>query len=605
MRIRHAVVATLLLASASAHAQFPPRGQPDPSFNAGRPRIVAGSTQAAGADYAVNIVPLTATRYAVQLGRPFDPKDAVMIVDTTPERATVFDVRIGTPASIEGVSSLASAGTTLVIGGTVYNDDGTQSSSLQVREIGVAAAPAFDEHDSLIMPSSSNLRPRAFSNAVAARRASDHVEIWRSITEYTTDFGCAASTLQRFDHNGHNFLARYALDLTATLVRTCLDVIAAVAAPARAADPAGSTAFILAAICQDQAGGRGYVCLTRVLDTGSALVVDRAWASNGLVVSGVSSTLDTFVIGLALDADGGSWVSANRSANIMTDSTALLIHVKPDGAVDTAFGTAGALTMVPVGTLSLVRGVTVTPNGIVEIVGASVGTSGNRPFIFYYDPASGSPQFARLEFLTTEPNYAFALYAAVVPLPANGALVAGAAYTDANTSHTLVTRLAGDRQTLDVLEYYHAVFDHFFVTAIAAEMNALDTGAFVGWQRTGEAFAVLPIGAAGASDVCRFFSAAFAPKSSHFYTPVQSECAGLQAGNVWTYEGLVFALQLPSAAGVCPAGTTRLFRQFNNGQGGAPNHRYIVKDALRLAQVLLGWIEEGNGSPPVFACVVR
>jgi hypothetical protein len=156
-----------------------------------------------------------------------------------------------------------------------------------------------------------------------------------------------------------------------------------------------------------------------------------------------------------------------------------------------------------------------------------------------------------------------------------------------------------------VLEFHHAAFDHFFVTAIVDEINKLDNGTFVGWQRTVEAFAVLPTGAAGAADVCRFFSAAFDPKSSHFYTPIASECEGLKAGNVWTYEGLVFALQLPSPLGVCPTGANPLFREYNNGQGAAPNHRYVAKNALRLAQVLLGWVEEGNGTPPVFACVPR
>jgi len=139
---------------------------------------------------------------------------------------------------------------------------------------------------------------------------------------------------------------------------------------------------------------------------------------------------------------------------------------------------------------------------------------------FYYDPGTGSPQFARPEFLSTEPNYTFALYAAAVPLPANGALVAGRAYTDTNISHTLVgaSRAIGRRWMF--WSTTTPVFDHYFITAIAAEINALDTGAFVDWQRTGEAFAGLAGGRAGSPDVCRFFSAAFAPQSSHFYTPL-------------------------------------------------------------------------------------
>ena len=37
----------------------------------------------------------------------------------------------------------------------------------------------------------------------------------------------------------------------------------------------------------------------------------------------------------------------------------------------------------------------------------------------------------------------------------------------------------------DAIEYYHAAFDHFFITAIADEITKLDNGTFVGWTRTG------------------------------------------------------------------------------------------------------------------------
>jgi hypothetical protein len=134
-------------------------------------------------------------------------------------------------------------------------------------------------------------------------------------------------------------------------------------------------------------------------------------------------------------------------------------------------------------------------------------------------------------------------------------------------------------------------------------MGKLDDGTFVGWERTGESFAAYPTAAAGAADVCRFFSATFTPRSSHFYTPIASECEGLKTGDVWGYEGLVFALQPASGAGICPAGSRNLYRLYNQGQGGAPNHRYTISDAIRTGQVGSGWVEEGNGTPPVFACV--
>src|SRR4029453_12679143 len=40
------------------------------------------------------------------------------------------------------------------------------------------------------------------------------------------------------------------------------------------------------------------------------------------------------------------------------------------------------------------------------------------------------------------------------------------------------------------IEYYHAALDHYFVSASASDIDALDSGRLVGWQRTGLAFAV-------------------------------------------------------------------------------------------------------------------
>ena len=48
-----------------------------------------------------------------------------------------------------------------------------------------------------------------------------------------------------------------------------------------------------------------------------------------------------------------------------------------------------------------------------------------------------------------------------------------------------------------VIEYYHAVFDHYFMTAIADEITKLDNGTFAGWARTGHSFNVFVLGHAG------------------------------------------------------------------------------------------------------------
>lgn len=153
-----------------------------------------------------------------------------------------------------------------------------------------------------------------------------------------------------------------------------------------------------------------------------------------------------------------------------------------------------------------------------------------------------------------------------------------------------------------VIEYYHAEFDHYFITASADEIAKLDNGTFVGWARTGRAFNVFASDTPGTVDVCRFFSTSFAPKSSHFYTPFAAECDKVKGDPNWQFEDTVFNMVLPDAAGMCPAATTPLYRLYNDGQGGAPNHRYTTELDVFDAMRELGWKPEGAGVG-VIACV--
>jgi hypothetical protein len=153
------------------------------------------------------------------------------------------------------------------------------------------------------------------------------------------------------------------------------------------------------------------------------------------------------------------------------------------------------------------------------------------------------------------------------------------------------------------IEYFHAGFGHYFLTALPVEIAALDGGAFPGWSRTGESFNVDPVGTAGRVPMCRFFTTSFAPKSSHFYTPIASECAIVSGSADWLFEGEVFSVRLPDAAGNCSSGTQPLYRLYNDGQGGAPNHRYVTRLDLRATMVAQGWISEGAGTVGVIACV--
>ena len=45
-----------------------------------------------------------------------------------------------------------------------------------------------------------------------------------------------------------------------------------------------------------------------------------------------------------------------------------------------------------------------------------------------------------------------------------------------------------------------------------------------------------------------------------------------------------------------------LYRLYNDGMGGAPNHRYTTSLTVRAAMIEAGWIPEGSGIG-VIGCV--
>jgi predicted dienelactone hydrolase len=141
-----------------------------------------------------------------------------------------------------------------------------------------------------------------------------------------------------------------------------------------------------------------------------------------------------------------------------------------------------------------------------------------------------------------------------------------------------------------VVEYYHAGFNHYFVTADPAEAAGLDTGAG-GWARTGLAFKALDAAAASGLPNCRFFGV-FGSVSTHFYTINPDECATVTADPAWTFESYAFRADAPANED-CPADRTRVLRVFNAFQGGALNHRYTTSASEAASLAADGWIVEG------------
>jgi hypothetical protein len=165
------------------------------------------------------------------------------------------------------------------------------------------------------------------------------------------------------------------------------------------------------------------------------------------------------------------------------------------------------------------------------------------------------------------------------------------------------TPAAGGSTMTIATEFYHPDFDHYFITANAAEAASLIAGNLPPWVPTGNTFWVWTGASTDVTNVCRFFSASFAPKSSHFYSNEPAECPGLQAGGVWVLEDSAAFYLMTSSTGLCPTGSTPLYRLYNDGQGGAPNHRYTIDPGIRRSMLAAHWISEGNGPDGVFACV--
>ncbi|MBK7591228.1 MAG: S8 family serine peptidase [Betaproteobacteria bacterium] len=157
-----------------------------------------------------------------------------------------------------------------------------------------------------------------------------------------------------------------------------------------------------------------------------------------------------------------------------------------------------------------------------------------------------------------------------------------------------------------VVEYYHAALDHYFITASAAEMAALDgatDGAFV---RTGYFFygyADASTAPAGAQPVCRFYADADVLINSHYFTADATECSFVRSRwpDIWRLEQPdAFYVQVPDSAGSCPDETLPVYRFFNNRRDAS--HRYTIDLSVRRSMINRSWVPEGNGATAAVFC---
>jgi photosystem II stability/assembly factor-like uncharacterized protein len=165
--------------------------------------------------------------------------------------------------------------------------------------------------------------------------------------------------------------------------------------------------------------------------------------------------------------------------------------------------------------------------------------------------------------------------------------------------------------TISVVEFYNQALDHYFMSPLAPDIVALDTGVFGGWARTGFTFNAYPTqasGGSGVNPVCRFF---IPPQhgNSHFFSASPADCAFIldQTATNPSFSGYI--LESPNAfflaladttTGACPAGTLPVYRLWN--QRFDSNHRFTTDPVIRDQMIARGYVVEGYGPPSVNMC---
>ena len=161
------------------------------------------------------------------------------------------------------------------------------------------------------------------------------------------------------------------------------------------------------------------------------------------------------------------------------------------------------------------------------------------------------------------------------------------------------------------IEYYNAALDHYFISDLQPDIDALDTGRIAGWSRTAQSFRVYPSqasGGAGVNPVCRFY---IPPEhgNSHFFSASPAECATIQQKTLTdpNFSGYVFEspnvfyIALPNTTtGACPAGTIPVFRLWN--QRADSNHRYTTDSVVKAQMIAAAYVPEGYGPPASIMC---
>jgi uncharacterized delta-60 repeat protein len=307
----------------------------------------------------------------------------------------------------------------------------------------------------------------------------------------------------------------------------------------------------------------------------------RFTAGSGVLLPGtITRLLSNGAIDPAFGDSHNNHVSPNRATRLALSCGAKLVG---------AYG--GSLDIVPADPGSGLNVVRYNSNGTPDVT-----FSGDNSGQIFTPLNNFSSNFVRRIFVRDDGDI-------IVVAPyelageSNGDLLV-AAYGQADCTHPY------DSQSLPVIEYYYASLDHYFITSFVDDMNALDSGHFAGWSRTGYTFNASN-GSNGLVPVCRFY---IPPPygDSHFFSASSAECAAVASRfpqfMLETPNAMKVGLPDP-ATGLCPAATSMpVYRVWDNRLD--TNHRYVTDRSVRDAMVAKGWIAEGYGPDAVAMCAL-
>ena len=164
-------------------------------------------------------------------------------------------------------------------------------------------------------------------------------------------------------------------------------------------------------------------------------------------------------------------------------------------------------------------------------------------------------------------------------------------------------------------EYFNAKLDQYFMTSMAPDIDAVESGRLTGWVQIGKPFLAWS-GSWGDGDapmsppplpVCRYFI----PPASHFYSASADECDSAEQRYprfVLETDAAFYAYLPDATSGQCPVvanestvTTLPVYRLWK--PSGDANHRFTTNLTVRAQMLAQGWIAEGYGPDGVAMCV--